>query len=85
VHDRLHVSLPVPEIARVESDARPAMRREPVGAPLPDPDIASAAEEGVDSLGVSQLLSASLEDVGDELAARLGVTHDADGVAHYTR
>lgn len=36
-----------------------------------------------ESIALSQMLSASLDDVGDEMAARLGIVHDPQGMLVY--
>lgn len=82
MRERLHVVFPAPEIAHEQAPA--ALPGVAAGRPLPpDPDVERGVPE--DSMGVAQLLSASLEDVGDEMAGRLGIKHNEAGEAVYTR
>lgn len=77
--ERLHVSFPRPEIAREPSTAKPSREVSPDATPGLDPDSVHGTPD--DSIGFVQTLSAALEDVGDEMAGRLGIVHDDAGNA----
>ena len=62
--ERLRVLYPVPTITRADAEPAPA----PVTHGLP-----------ADSIPLEQILGTSMEDVGDDVAGRLGVGHDALG------
>lgn len=72
---RLGLSFPQPIIERSEpnADAEETMRGGVVHG-VPE-----------DSLPLAQLMSASMEDIGDAAAAALGVEHDAQGNVQYKR
>ena len=74
---RLGLVFPVPEIVRTSSrsDSSP----DPDVAPPTGIDADSVHGTPMDSLPMAQMLSASLEDVGDEQAARMGISHDPQG------
>lgn len=66
---RLGMSFPVPSIEKVDEPSQPT----------PGVDAGSMHGTPHDSLPLAQMLSASLEDVGDDMAARLGLGHDDTG------
>jgi hypothetical protein len=49
----------------------------------PEPDLVHGVPH--DALPLAQVMTASLEDVGDELARRLGIEHDEAGQIRYTQ
>lgn len=73
---RLGMSFPVPTIER-----EPASEREAA----PGLDEGSVHGTPHDSIALQQLLGGSLEDVGDDQAARMGMKHDEHGHLIYNQ
>jgi hypothetical protein len=83
---RLGLVFPAPEISRSPERASPSSFETPPDSTegqRMDPDVIRGVPH--DSLPIAQLMAASLEDVGDDQAAELGVSHDAHGFAVYRR
>jgi hypothetical protein len=82
---RLGLVFPAPEISRSPERSSPSSAETA-------PDDAEARLTGDvirgvphDAVPLAQLMAASLEDVGDDQAAELGVSHDSHGFAVYRR
>lgn len=82
---RLGLVFPAPEISRSPEPSSPSSAET-------EPDGTEAQKDGGvikgvphDAVALAQLMTASLEDVGDDQAAELGVSHDAHGFAVYRR
>lgn len=83
---RLGLVFPSPEISRSPERSSPSsFETAPDGteAQRMDPDVVRGVPH--DALPLVQLMAASLEDVGDDQAAELGVSHDSHGFAVYRR
>jgi hypothetical protein len=81
---RLGLVFPAPEISRSPERASPSSAETAEGA---EARLSGDVIRGVphDALPLVQLMAASLEDVGDDQAAELGVSHDSHGFAVYRR
>lgn len=69
---RLGLSLPQPIIEKVSEQPESI-----------EPDRETMRGIPHDSVPLAQMMAASLEDVGDEAAAALGITHDPHGFVQY--
>ena len=77
---RLGLMFPAPDISRSPEHAPPSSSET-------ETQMDGGVIRGVpnDAVALAQLMTASLEDVGDDQAAELGVSHDAHGFAVYRR